>query len=916
MTDAPYRKKLIEVALPLDAINAESAREKSIRHGHPSTLHLWWARRPLAACRAVLFAQLVDDPSSLPEQFPTEEAQDAERERLFAIIEDLVKWENTTNEDVLEAARAEIRRCFDGDPPPVLDPFAGGGSIPLEAQRLGLEAHASDLNPVAVLINKALIEIPPKFADQAPVHADAENRTRWNGAEGLAEDVRRYGQWMRDEAERRIGHLYPKATLDDGSEANVIAWIWARTVTCPNPACGATMPLVRSFWLGKKKGKEAWVRPVVNGKEVGFEIAHDPAGPVIEGTVGRSGAECLVCEEPVKFDHVRAEAKAGRMGQQLMAVAAEGDRRRIYRAADEHHVAAAAVGTPIDAPTSELPDKALGFRVQAYGMTRHADLFTNRQLVALTTFSDLVGEARSLVESDAKAAGHNDIQATAYANAVATYLAFASDRMANEHSTICTWASAPSKEHVRGTFARQAVPMTWDFAEAYPFTASTGGFGGSIDRVADVIERLPAHGDAFVTQADARSRSGSAAWATDPPYYDNIGYADLSDFFYVWLRRSLRETYPDIFGTMVTPKSAELIATPYRHDGSASAAAEYFEEGFLDVFASSIAQHPEDVPLTLFYAFKQSEGAGTDGLASTGWSTMLEGLQAAGWMVTGTWPMRTEKPGRSVSIGTASLASSVVLSCRPRPKRAPITDRQGFLRSLREELPSAIGELQKAAIAPVDMRQAAIGPGMAVFSRYERVVETSDDNMRVHTALALMNQVLEAVLGESDSNLDPETRWAVQWYSQFFEERGEYGVAESLSVSLNVAVGGLEEAGILHSDGGHVRLLERTELPHGWDPDQDNRIPVWEAMQHLIRRLESDGEVAAGALLRKLDRKGLGEPCKALAYRLYDICESARPDLAGPYNMLAASWPEIQRLAQQPYEPMVEPEQGQLLGED
>lgn len=307
MTDPP--RKLIEVALPLEAINRESAREKSIRHGHPSTLHLWWARRPLAACRAVLFAQMVDDPSAHPERFATEETQDAERQRLFAIIEDLVRWENVTNEEVLEAARAEIRACYDGHPPPVLDPFAGGGSIPLEAQRLGLEAHASDLNPVAVLINKALIEIPPRFAGRPPVHPDATRRTHWSGAQGLAEDVRRYGAQMRDEAQHRIGHLYPAAILPDGTTAPVIAWLWARTVTCPNPACRSTMPLVRSFRLGKKKGKEAWVDPVAepDTKRVRFQIGHGPQGPPVEGTVTRNGATCLVCNSPVPLAHVRAE---------------------------------------------------------------------------------------------------------------------------------------------------------------------------------------------------------------------------------------------------------------------------------------------------------------------------------------------------------------------------------------------------------------------------------------------------------------------------------------------------------------------------------------------------------------------------------------------------------------------------------
>lgn len=913
MTETPYRKKLIEVALPLDAINAESAREKSIRHGHPSTLHLWWARRPLAACRAVLFAQLVDDPSSLPEQFPTEEEQDAERERLFAIIEDLVKWENITNEEVLEAARAEIRRCFDGDPPPVLDPFAGGGSIPLEAQRLGLEAHASDLNPVAVLINKALIEIPPKFAGHAPAHPDAENRTRWKGAEGLAEDVRKYGQWMRDEAEARIGHLYPKATLPDGSEANVIAWIWARTVTCPNPACGATMPLASSFWLGKKKGKEAWVRPVVEGKAVRFEIGHDPGGPPDPPKIGRGAKfKCLVCDEVAGQDHIRAEASAGRMGAKLMAVAAEGNRRRVYVAPSQDHSDAAAVDPPAERPLGEMPENPRWFSPPAYGMSGYADLFTNRQLVALTTFSDLVGEARTKVEADAQIAGLNPDQATTYANAVVTFLALLTSRIADQNNSLARWSS--SRDQSIGLFARHAIPMVWDFPEVNPFGGAAGDLVVSIRSGIRVLENLPRAAVAgTVTQRDARTIEGNFVIATDPPYYDNIGYADLSDFFYVWLRKFLEgsESY-EILETIVTPKAAELIATPYRHGGSTERADEFFEDGFVDVFESARSSSVKDVPLTLFYAFKQEESSDS-GVASTGWSTMLEGLHQAGWAVTATWPVRTERAARSISIGTNALASSVVLACRPRSEAAQVTDRQGLTRALRAELPGPIGELQKAAIAPVDLRQAAIGPGMAVFSRFAKVVEPDGAQMRVRSALIVINEVLESVLGEAEADFDSETRWAIQWFSQFFEDEGEYGVAESLAVSMNVAVGGVVESGILDAGGGRARLLSRSELPDAWDPERDDRIPIWEATQHLIKRIESDGEAAAGGLLRKLERQGIGDACRALAYRLYDICESSRPDLAGPYNMLAASWPEIQRLAQQPYEPMVEPEQGQLL---
>ena len=908
MTDTPYKKKLIEVALPLDAINTESAREKSIRHGHPSTLHMWWARRPLAACRAVLFAQLVDDPSSHPDKFPTEEAQETERQRLFEIIKDFVKWENINDETLLERARREIRASCDGEPPPILDPFAGGGSIPLEAQRLGLEAHASDLNPVPVLINKAMIEIPPKWSGRKPVHPKAENRGHWTGAEGLAEDVRCYGEWMRDEAERRIGHLYPKATLPDGSEANVIAWIWTRTVTCPNPACGATMPLVRSFWLGKKKGKEAWVRPIPDGDKVRFEIASDSGGPQIDGTVGRRGAICVCCESPVELNYIRAEGKSGRMGSQLMAIAAEGTRRRIYLQPSEEHIRVATCERPEKYPEGELPINPRDFKTPNYGMTEYADLFTNRQLVALTTFSDLVGEARIKIAVDAQGSGLSSEEASRYGDGIATYLAFALDRITNESCSICTWVSNPKMEQVKNAFGRQAIPMSWDYAEANVFYKSTGSFLKSTHRVAAVLEFLSSSKAGVISQIDARSIDQTAVVATDPPYYDNIGYADLSDFFYVWLRRSLKDVYPDLFATMLTPKTDELIATPYRHDGSKAAAEKYFEDGFVEVFERCREIQPDGFPMTLFYAFKQSE-TGDEGNVSTGWATMLEGLLSAGWAVTGTWPVRTERD-QGLKTGTNVLASSIVLACRPRSEASGITDRQGLIRALREELPGPLHDLQKASIAPVDLRQAAIGPGMAVFSRFARVVEPDGEPMRVRTALGLINQVLDQVLNEQDEEFDSETRWAIQWFTEFFEDEGPYGKAEQLATSMDVSVDGMVRSGILKSGEGKARLLSRDEMPADWDPRSDSRTPIWEACQHLVRRLETDGEESAARLLRNLG--GVGESAHLLAYRLYTICETKRPQMAGPYNALVASWSQIQQTSRQVFEPATVTEQSTL----
>jgi putative DNA methylase len=898
MSDGTTKRKLIEVALPLEAINRESAREKSIRHGHPSTLHLWWARRPLAAARAVLFAQLVDDPSSRPEEFPTQEAQDAERKRLFDLIERLVVWENAGDERLLAQAHAEILKSTDGNPPPILDPFAGGGSIPLEAQRLGLEAHASDLNPVAVLINKALIEIPPKYAAQPPVFpgaVDGVAGSHWPRATGLAEDVRRYGQWMRDEAEQRIGHLYPKAEVA-GKPANVIAWIWARTVTCPNPACGAEIPLASTWWLSKKKDRPTWIQPVVRGKDVDFEIRVDKAGPPDPPKQGR-GAKftCVVCRDTTTDTYVKAEAMGGRMGARLLAVVAEGNRKREYLAPTREHVEAADVVRPKDVPDAPMPTNPRWFSPPGYGLPNFSDIFTNRQLVALTMFSDLVGEARDRVAADAKEAGCTPDEAESYANAVALYLGFVVDRLANESSTICSWDSNGTKQHVRATFSRQALAMTWDFAESQPFYQSTGSLSESVRRVADVIEKLPAKAMGTAGQVDATSAEvNGRAVATDPPYYDNIGYADLSDFFYVWLRRSLGAIYPDVTGTMLTPKAEELVATPYRFGGSKLKAEEHFERGFVRTCTRIREQHAPDIPVTIFYAFKQAE-SDEAGTASTGWETMLNGLMEAGLMVTATWPMRTERSGRSIGIGTNALASSIVLACRPRPATAEATNRRGFLAALKAELPSALRNLQQGSVAPVDLAQAAIGPGMAVYTRYSRVLEADGSAMTVRTALALINQVLDETLSEQEGDFDSDTRFCVKWFSQYAWDEGDSGTADTLSRATNTSIAGLQRGGIFRAVVGKARLIEPADLTNGWDPLTDERSSVWEVAIRVAKTLSEEGVDEASMLMAAAGQRVDLDTVKELAYLLYNVCErKGWTQSAILFNALGTSWGDLE----------------------
>ncbi|WP_419845466.1 DUF1156 domain-containing protein [Candidatus Poriferisocius sp.] len=909
-----YRRKLIEVTLPLEAINAASAREKSIRHGHPSTLHLWWARRPLAACRAVLFASLVDDPSARPDLFPTEAAQHDERERLSNLIEQLVQWENSNDAELLAEAQAEIAKSCDGQLPAVLDPFAGGGSIPLEAQRLGLEAHASDLNPVAVLINKALIEIPPRFAGKRPVHPDPQRTSTagsWPGASGLAADIRYYGQWICDQAEARIGHLYPKINLPaehGGGQATVIAWLWTRTVVCPNPACGATMPLASSWWLSKKKSRQAWVEPVVVNGQVRYEIGTGSGGPPDPPKIGRAKFRCICCEEACPDGYVKAEGAAGRIGAQLMAIVAEGTRQRVYLAPDEAHEQTAKVSPPDNPPTGNLPDEALGFRIQRYGMTEWAHLFTNRQLTALCTFSDLISEAREKARADAITAGLPDDStplrdggsgAQAYAEAVSVYLSFAIDRTAMAGNSLCRWN--PVGEKAQHFYGRQAIPMIWDFAETNPMCTSTGSLETSFFIASDALEatsRTPVIAGNS-TQLDAASvKLKASIVSTDPPYYDNIGYADLSDFFYVILRRLLGPVFPGVCSTLLTPKTQELIAAPYRHEGSKTEAEFFFESGLRKVFVRLSSVQDTRFPLTVWYAFKQAET--NDGVtASTGWETMLEGLLEAGLTITGTWPVRSEKPTRMRSLDSNALASSIVLVCRPRPDDATLTSRRNFLNELTAELPDKLRVMRQGNIAPVDLAQAALGPGMEIFSRYAKVVEADGTSMTVRAALAAINQVLDETLEGADAELDADTRWAVTWFAEHGHEPGDYGRAEQLSKSRNTAVAGLVDAGIIESGGGKVRLLSRDELDPDWDPTADTRLTTWEVTHHLIRRLEADGEQPTGDLLRQVG--GLAEPARELAYRLYHTCERknwASDALA--YNSLVSAWPELTRLANKP----------------
>ncbi|NME52228.1 DUF1156 domain-containing protein [Desulfovibrio piger] len=954
-------KKLIEVALPLDAINAAAAREKSIRHGHPSTLHLWWARRPLAAARAVIFAQMVNDPG-YERQYQrgmNKEAAARERERLFGIIEDLVKWENTTNEDVLERARAEIRKSwqetcklnrdhpqaaelFDPDKLPAFhDPFAGGGALPLEAQRLGLEAWASDLNPVAVTINKAMIEIPPRLAGRKPVGPVPPSTQKalpisdWKGAQGLAEDVRRYGHWMREEAQKRIGHLYPQVEITAdmaqerpdlqeyvGKKLTVIAWLWARTVKSPNPAFAhVDVPLASTFVLSSKAGKEAWVEPVVDGDSYCFTVRMGkPPEAAKRGTKSSGrGANflCLLSKSPIEGKYIKAEGQVQRIGARLMAIVAEGKRGRVYLSPLPEQEELASTAMPQWRPHGEVPSRLTGGTCVPYGLKEWGDLFTPRQLVALTTFSDLVQEAIIRCHQDALAAGMGDdglgleaggTGAQAYAEAVGVYLGLAVSRLTDICNALCRWEV--TKTQVRNLFGRQAIPMIWDFAENNVFAGAAGDYGTSLSNLVKSFQSLPQNVPASAVQIDAQTQNVSLRKivSTDPPYYDNIGYADLSDFFYVWMRRTLRSIFPGLYGTMSVPKTEELVATPYRH-GNKEEAEAFFLQGMSQAIRN-LAEHAHPAfPVTIYYAFKQSETQVDSGTSSTGWETFLEAVLRAGFAICGTWPMRTELGNRMISSGTNALASSIVLVCRKRPDDAPSISRREFLRELNDVLPVAFEEMTRGGVnspvAPVDLSQAIIGPGMAVFSKYKTVLEADGSPMSVKTALRIINRFF----GEDD-DFDNDTMFCLDWFAANGWAAGKFGEADVLARAKGTSAAGLAQAGVAESGGGEVRLLRWQEMPDGWDPVHDARKPVWESLHQLIRHLNLHGEGAAGALLARCGTQT--GAIRALAYRLYTLCErKGWADDARAYNELVVAWSDIEQASLQASVP--QPEQGSLL---
>lgn len=934
--------------MPLDEINAECVREKSIRHGHPSTLHLYWARRPLAAARAVIFAQMVNDPGGERgyKSGKTKSQAAEERERLFAIIRDLVKWENTNNEEVLNRARAEIKKSweetcalnkgkpgFDPDKLPAFhDPFAGGGAIPLEAQRLGLESYASDLNPVAVLINKAMIEIPPKFANRAPVGPipygeQVPTSTEWTGSRGLAEDVRRYGMWMREEAFKKIGNYYPQVEITremaeerpdlEGyveKKLTVIAWLWARTVKSPNPQFSdVDVPIVSSFVISKKKGHEAYVEPIINGKSYEFKVRKGtpPSNMELGTTMGkRQGFFCVMSDIPIGYDYIRSEGIAGRMSSRLMALVVEGSNRRIYLSptVDMENIIKQVPNTWT--PSTLLPNNTRDFRPPLYGLTTFGDLFTKRQLLALNTFSDLLKDVRAKIITECNFSDKED-----YANAIITYLAFVVNKCSDYWSTICTWHA--SGEKMRNTFGRQAIPMSWDFAECNIFSSSSGNYNAMLNWEVESILKFPAQGDGYALQADAQTQniSDNKVISTDPPYYDNIGYADLSDFFYIWEKQALKDVYPDILTTLATPKSDELIASPYRHGGSKEKAAQFFLDGMTIAMHNLAVKANPAFPVTIYYAFKASETKESQ-TSNTGWETFLEAVIRAGFSITGTWPMRTELANKLIGIQANVLASSIIIVCRKRAEDADEISRNDFVRELNDAMPDALRDMLgldgvSSPIAPVDLAQAAIGPGMEIFSKYKAVLNQDGTRMSVHDAMILINKAISDYLNPEMGDFDAQTLFCNEWFKIHTWAEASFGEADTLARAKGTSVAYVSDAGVLNSKGGKVSLIHWKEYPQDYDPTADKNLPTWEACHHMIRVLVQKGENGAGELLAKM--LSHTEKIRQLAYHLYTLCErSKNAEDARYYNMLITSWSAIEIKSMEFTNPQQEPKQGEL----
>ena len=898
-----YKKKLIEVAIPLEAINAHAEKEKNnpFLKGHPRSLHQWWARRPNTTARAIIFSQIIDDPSCDPSRFPTEEAQDAERERIFDLIARGCGWGSDLDRAALEELKkiAALSMGCKLSELNFYDPFCGGGAIPLEAKRIGLKSHASDLNPIALLITAGQIDVPEFCFGLSAANKSFLQSSQSNNLLGLASDILFYADRMQSLAQDKIGDLYPDITVDS-SKYSPSAYIWARTVPCPDPAFSGLMtPLIRSFSISSKKGKRIWLEPQKSQSGIDFIVKKEPLdrfSSLRAPSVSKSGGECLISGAALPLNYIREMAEGGRMGAQLAAIVCDPSSGRTAFSVTDAAPPQISQDLLRSVPSIPLPEKALGFRVQLYGMHDFKEIFSSRQQLCLQTFSGLIPQIRNSVANDFREKHQGKYDADLYASTVCRYLQMAISKLADYNNTISCWNQ--NNMNVTHLFTKHAIPMSWDYCEVNPFS-SLMSFTSISQSIAKAVENLPNGPSGHIFQhdaADIQMHVSNAIISTDPPYYDNIGYADLSDLFYLWARENIKIILPDISTTLAAPKSEEAIASPFRHP-TRTDAENWFMQKMQKVMQNLCAAAAHASPITIYYAFKQKE-ISDEGVSSPGWVSFLEGVLNSGLSVVATWPVRTERAARSVGIGTNALASSVLLVCRPRVKDAGVISRAEFMRALKRELRPSLAHLQAASITPADMPQSSIGPGMGIFSRYEAVLESDDQPMTVKSALQLINQELDDFIGGFQGEFDQETRFTITWFEQHGMGRGDYGTANSLATARGISVDSVKHAGIVESQAGKVRILNRDELLDDWDPQTDTHLTIWECLQYLVRQHEKDGIAYETALLlRKIG--GKADAVKDLAYCLYDISANKRQDAkeATAYNALIADWTELTREA-------------------
>ncbi len=809
------KNSFIEADFPVKEVSEESAREKNIRHGHISTLHIWWARRPLASSRASIYAALTPAPKD-----------EAERIKKAKFIHELSKWENSLNKDLIERARKEILEANGGVPPKVLDPFAGGGAIPLEALRLGCETYASDLNPVAVLIEKATLEYPQKYGQ--PKKVKTGDLSIHKEVNPLLEDVKKWGNWVLEEAKKGIGKFYPADP--DGSIP--VGYIWARTVKCQNPSCGVEIPLVRQTWLARKENKKVAYKVIPKGNKIEFEIvgvSHD--SPIDfdpeTGTVSRAKVICPCCGSGLSDKEVRKQFQEGKAGQRMVAVVLHGgnspSKGKRYRLATEKDLEIFKEAErylekkrqklfaewgfdPV--PDEPIPPKeTLGFRVQRYGILKWGDLFNSRQKLALITFVEKVREV-----ANSQWAIANSQWATAnreYAKGVISYLAIGVNRLADYNSVLCIWHT--TKELLAHTFGRQALGMVWDYFELNPFSESTGNWEESFEYVFRVVK----HSSAFnsfsdnITQASATSLPHPDnyfdAVITDPPYYDNVPYSYLSDFFYVWLKRTIGDSYPDLFSTPLTPKTEEIVA--YSHgEGGFEGGKKFFENMISKAFREIYrVLKPEGIACIVF-AHKSTEA----------WETIINALLNSGLYLTASWPVHTEMKARLRASESAALASSIYMVCRKRTE-----NKTAYLNeikpSIEQRIKEKLDQFWNEGIGGSDFFISAIGPAMEVFGKYESVEKLSGEKVSAKELLEYIRKIvseyaLSQILKSPElGGIDEETRFYLLWRWTYNSAKVHFDDARKLAQAVGIEITEQWGNGFIKKDKEFISVLDAKE---------------------------------------------------------------------------------------------------------